>query len=431
MTVESGAMHAPTRLSPRLSHWLDRFHSWRRSATWLLAVDLMAVMIAASLPWSTSATSILVVLWVIVVAPTIDWETFVRDLAHPACALPVLLLALAVLGTVWADGPWALRLHGIKPVAKLLLIPFLLYHFQRTQRGSWVLIAFLVSCTLLMILSWIVLFVPGLKPAHTLSAGVPVKNYIDQNQEFALCAFALAPPALIAWRWGKWKLAVGYLALALAFIANMLFVALARTALIYMAVLMVLFASRHLGRRAMLALLAGAIVAGSLLWMNSPYLRQRIGDIGVEYQAHDISGIASTAQRLTYWRKSMKFIAGAPLLGHGTGSIKAQFTRDAVGQTGLEAEIVGNPHNQTLAVAVQWGLLGVLLLYAMWLNHLLLFTGRTLAAWIGLVVVVQNVVSSLLKSHLFDFHEVWIYVRGVGIAGGLSMRAASNAPPPR
>ena len=285
MTVEAGAMHAPTRLS----HWLDRFHSWRRSATWLLAVDCLAVMIAASLPWSTSArTSLLVVLWVIVVAPTIDWETFVRDLAHPACALPVLLLALAALGTLWADGAWAVRLHGIKPVAKPPPIPFLLYHFQRTQRGAWVLIAFLASCTLLMILSWVVLFVPGLKPAHTLSAGVPVKNYIDQNQEFALCAFALALPDLIAWRWGKWKLAAGCLALALAFVANMLFVALARTALIYMAVLLVLFAWRHLGRRSMFALLAGAIVAASLIWTNSPYLRQRVADIGVEYQAQDI-----------------------------------------------------------------------------------------------------------------------------------------------
>ena len=342
MTVESGAIDTPTRLS----HWPDRFHTWRRSATWLLAVDVLAVMAAASLPWSTSATSILVVLWLIVVAPTIDWERFTLDLAHPACALPALLLALAVLGILWADGSWAIGLRGIKPVTKLLLIPFLLYHFQRTQRGSWVLIAFLASCTLLMILSWIVLFVPGLKPAHTLSAGVPVKNYIDQNQEFALCAFALALPALIAWRWQKWKLAVGCLALALAFIVNMLFVALARTALIYMAVLLVLFAWRHLGRRAMFALLAGAIVAGSLIWTNSPYLRQRIGDIGVEYQAHDISGIASTAQRLAYWRKSVKFIAEAPLLGLGTGSIKAQFERDAAGQTGLEAEIVSNPHNQ-------------------------------------------------------------------------------------
>jgi hypothetical protein len=420
MTVESGAMRVPARLT----HWLDQFHRWRRSATWLLAADLLAVMIATSLPWSTSATSILVLLWVIVLAPTIDWERFTRDLAHPACALPALLLALAVLGTLWADGPWAVRLHGIKPVAKLLLIPFLLYHFQRTQRGAWVLTAFLASCTLLMILSWIVLFVPGLKPAHTVSAGVPVKNYIDQSQEFALCAFALALPVLIAWRWKKWKLAVGCLALALAFIANMLFVALARTALIYMAVLLVLFAWRHLSRRSMFALLAGAIVAASLIWTSSPYLRQRIANIGIEYQAQDISGIASTAQRLTYWRKSIKFLAEAPLLGHGTGSIKAQFMRDAAGQTGLEAEIVSNPHNQTLAAAVQWGLLGVILLYAMWLTHLLLFTGRTLAAWIGLVVVIQNVVSSLLNSHLFDFHQGWIYVLGVGIAGGMSLRAA-------
>jgi len=426
MMVEPGAMHTPTRLA----HWFDRPDTWRRSAIWLLAVDVLAVMTAASLPWSTSATSVLVVLWVIVVVPSIDREAFVRDLAHPACALPVLFVALVILGTLWADGPWAVRLHGIKPVAKLLLIPVLLYHFQRTRRGFWVLTAFLASCTLLMILSWIVLFFPGLKPAHTLSAGVPVKNYIDQNQEFALCAFALALPALIAWRRRKWKLATRYLALALAFIANMLFVALARTALIYMAVLLVVFAWRHLGRRAMLALLASAIVAASLIWTTSPYLRQRIGDIGVEYQAHDISGIASTAQRLTYWRKSIKFLAEAPLLGHGSGSVKAQFERDAVGQTGLEAEIVGNPHNQTLAVAVQWGLLGVMLLYAMWLNHLLLFTARTLAAWIGLVVVVQNVVSSLLNSHLFDFHEGWLYVLGVGVAGGMSLRAAQRRRAP-
>ena len=348
------------------------------------------------------------------------------DLVHPACALPILFVALAVLGTLWADGPWAARLHGIKPVAKLLLIPFLLYHFQRSRRGARVLIAFLASCTLLMILSWIVLFVPGLKPTHTLSAGVPVKNYIDQSQEFALCAFALVPPALIAWRWGKWKPAIGYVALALAFIANLLFAALARTAVIYMVVLLVLFAWRHLGRRSMFALLSGAHVAAALTWKNSPYLRQRIADIGVEYQAHDMSGSHRRRSRLTYWRKSIKFLAEAPLLGHGTGSIKAQFTRDAAGQTGLEAEIVSNPHNQTLAVAVQWGLLGVMLLYAMWLNHLLLFIGRTLAAWIGLVVVVQNIVSSLLNSHLFDFHEGWLYVFGVSIAGGI---AACNGTP--
>src|SRR5262249_6745192 len=117
--------------------------------------------------------------------------------------------------------------------------------------------------------------------------------------------------------------------------------------------------------------------------------------------------------------KSIKFIAEAPWMGHGTGSIRGLFQRDAVGKTGLQAEIVNNPHNQTLNVALQWGLVGVIVLYAMWLCHLLLFAGDGLEEWIGLALVVQNFVSSLLNSHLFDFHEGWMYVLGVGVAGGM------------
>ena len=54
----------------------------------------------------------------------------------------------------------------------------------------------------------------------------------------------------------------------------------------------------------------------------------------------------------------------------------------------------------------------------MWLVHLLLFRGEGLIAWIGLLVVVQNIFTSLFNSHLFDFHEGWMYVLGVGVAGG-------------
>ena len=54
--------------------------------------------------------------------------------------------------------------------------------------------------------------------------------------------------------------------------------------------------------------------------------------------------------------------------------------------------------------------------------HACLFRGDSLAGWIGLIVVVQNIVSSLLNSHLFDFHEGWIYVLGVGVAGGIALR---------
>jgi O-antigen ligase len=87
----------------------------------------------------------------------------------------------------------------------------------------------------------------------------------------------------------------------------------------------------------------------------------------------------------------------------------------------VAAEVTRNPHNQTLNVVVQWRLLGAVVLCGMRLSHLLLIRGEGLVAWIGLVVVVQNLVSSLFNSRLFDFHEGSIYVLGVGIAGGMSL----------
>jgi O-antigen ligase len=403
--------------------------AWRGSVTLILAADVLAAMIAASLPWSTTAPSIFVGLWLLAVTPTIDWRDYARSIAQPALALPFAFLLLALIGTLWSDGAWADRLHAIKPVAKLALIPPLLYHFSRSERGFQVCLAFLASCALLAVYSWIVLLDPAWKLTATASAGVPVKNYIDQSQEFTLCAFALALPALTFWRGGSVIATVACLALILLFVTNMVFVAAARTALLCIAVLLALFAWQHLSRRAALLLLAGALAASMLAWTASPYLRQRITDVAVEYRhgKEDISR-ASTAQRLTYWRKSLSAFAEAPLLGHGTGSIKRQFERAATGESSLDAEIVRNPHNQTLNVAVQWGLLGIVLLYAMWIAHLRLFTGEGLAAWIGLVVLVQNIASSLLNSHLFDFHEGWIYVLGVGVAGGMAVRAKARTP---
>ncbi|MGA7682692.1 MAG: ligase, partial [Pseudolabrys sp.] len=47
------------------------------------------------------------------------------------------------------------------------------------------------------------------------------------------------------------------------------------------------------------------------------------------------------------------------------------------------------------------------------------FRGNNFVEWIGLVIVVQNIVGSLFNSHLFDFVQGWVYVVGVGVAGGI------------
>src|SRR5580658_7829299 len=123
----------------------------------------------------------------------LDVKLFLQSLRHSVCALPLALFALALLGTLWSDASWGARLYAVGPTVKLLVLPVLFYHYQRSARGIWVLAAFLGSCVLLMAMSWIVLFDPGLSLSKNFDTqrGIFVKNYIDQSQEFALCAVAL------------------------------------------------------------------------------------------------------------------------------------------------------------------------------------------------------------------------------------------------
>ena len=396
---------------------------------WFLYADLIVVLNAVMLPWSTTAVGTLGVVWLLALIPllpTLDTKYFVRLLASPASRWPIAIFVLALVGTLWADSPWRDRLQGISPAARLLLIPILLYHFERSKRGMWVFVGFFVSCSLLLVLSWIVLLAPELKLAATASDGVPVKNYIDQSQEFSICMVGVLPFVVAFWREGRHIAAAGCAVLALGFFLNMAFVVSARVALLYLPVMLALFAFLYLDRRTVALLVVGLAVIATAVWFSSPYLRTRLAAIPVEYHEYELNIPASTGRRLEYWQKSLQYFSASPIFGNGTGSIRSLFERDAVGQTGLAAEVTRNPHNQTLNVAVQWGLLGVVLLYAMWLSHLMLFRGGGMISWIGLLVVAQNIVSSMLNSHLFDFHEGWMYVLGVGVAGGMKLAAGRS-----
>jgi hypothetical protein len=136
----------------------------------------------------------------------------------------------------------------------------------------------------------------------------------------------------------------------------------------------------------------------------------------------DSKALTSSGQRVSFYLASLNFIRQAPIIGHGTGTIGALFEQAVREKTGAAQWLSNNPHNQTFAVAIQLGLVGIVVLWAMWIAHLLLFRGSGLVEWIGLVIVVQNIVGSLFNSHLFDFGQGWIYVLGVGVTGGMALK---------
>jgi O-antigen ligase len=392
--------------------------------------DILAVAVVVSLPWSTSATGILVVLWVLALALTLDAASLRHALTTPAGGLPAALCALALVGVLWSEAPLAERFGGFQVFLRLLAIPLLLAQFRRSGRGWCVVGGFLVSCTALLLLSWLTTAWPGIwRPVAT--AGVPVKDYVVQSGEFLLCAFGLAHWTIDAWRQQRRRLALAFAGLGLVFLANIVFVATARATLVEFAVLLAVLALQRFGWKGAVGMVVGGAILAGAAWAASPYLRERVLAVSVEIDRYESEGaITSSGFRLGWWRKSLEFIAAAPVIGHGTGSTRELFRRASVDDPSLQAAITDNPHNQTLSIAIQLGLLGVGLLYAMWSAHLLLFRGAAFAAWLGAGAVAQNIVASLFNSQIFYFTPGWLYVFGVGVLGGMVLGGDRRASSP-
>jgi len=390
--------------------------------------DILAAAIAVSLPWSTSATSILVALWFFTLVPVLRWDEVRRESLTLAGGLPVLLVLLGAAGMLWADVTLIERWKGLDSFLKLLAIPLLLVQFRRSGHGNWVFAGYLLSCIVLLAATTIVIAVPPLAAKFLHFDNVIVKNAATQSGEFVICIFGLLYLLVGAIEQRRWPWALVCAAVVLVMLGNIFYFSTGRTALVTIFVLFVLLVFKIPNIKTIVGLLAAAIVLGIIAWMSSPYLRERTEAVQVEAQKYaKTNERTSTGERLEFWKKSAEFIRGAPIIGHGTGSIRTLFEKAASGQIGAAGVAAANPHNQTLAAGIQLGVLGMVVLWAMWLAHLILCRGNSVAAWIGLVVVAQNITGSLFNSHIFDFAQGWTYVVGVGIAGGTILRQRAAA----
>ena len=392
--------------------------------------DWTAVGVAVSLPWSTSATGILIVVWLLAFTAKFDVVAVRRELASLAGGLPILLWGLAALGMLWADVTWQERFGGLGGFNKLLVIPLLLAHFRHSSYGWRVLLGFLASAILLLFVSWALVLVPGLVVFSKTPElpGLPVKDYIIQSTEFLICAFVLLGIAMDAKR-GDWRSSLLEVALAAVFLANIFFVVSGRTAFVVIPVLAFLLGWWRFGWKGLVGAGVISCLVVTAVWAGSSYTRNRLSASVTElrsYEKHD--AFNSTGLHIDFLRKSLSIVETAPIFGHGTGSIPEQFRKVTTDDSGSSGTLTVNPHNQIFGVAIQIGVLGAAVLAAMWLAHFMLFWGGSLTAWVGMVVVAQNIISSLFNSHLFDFSEGWLYVFGVGVVGGMILRERDGGP---
>jgi O-antigen ligase len=389
--------------------------------------DFLAAGVAVALPWSTSVVAVLIVAWLLVLIPTIRRAELNETLSLPVAYLPVALFALAVLGVLWSDVSWAGRLRSLSPYLKLLAVPLLIVQFRRSANGRWVLIGFLASCVALLIASTLTALFPSELSRFAKSPGIAVKDRISQSTMFLIAAFGFIYISLDSFRKSDRRWFVVAALLAAAFLLNIMFVSTSRTIILSIPIvgLVLLFCMfRQYRWHALLGSIAAVAVVSALIWQTSSETRRRVLKIGQEIDAYSASDARTSAgERIEFWKKSARFVAEAPLIGHGTGSTRSLFEKSASQQDGASGLVTANPHNQILAVAVQLGAVGVLALLAMWVAHASLFRVSGLAGAVVAIVLSQHLIGSLFNSHLFDFTHGWLYVIGTGVAAGLALRA--------
>jgi O-antigen ligase len=222
---------------------------------------------------------------------------------------------------------------------------------------------------------------------------------------------------------GDWRRSLLEVALAAAFLANIFFVVSGRTAFVVIPILAFLLGWWRFGWKGLVAAGIISCLVFTAVWEGSSYTRDRLSDSVTELRSYEkYDSFNSTGLHIAFLKESFSIVEMAPIFGHGTGSIPEQFQKVTSNNNGSSGLATVNPHNQIFGVAIQIGLVGVAVLMAMWLAHFMLFCGVSFTAWIGMVVVVQNIISSLFNSHLFDFSEGWLYVFGVGVLGGMILR---------
>jgi O-antigen ligase len=382
----------------------------------------------------------------------------------PAATFPLALFALIAISMLWSPQPFGPG--GSSHYVKLLLIPVLMASTFTSQQAIQVAHGFCLACVILLALSLASLLWQTGPWGWFKGPGVPVKDNAVQSTCFAACAFGLALYAEHLFKVDNKIRAFGTGFLALLLFADIFLISLSKTGTLITAALAACFLVRLDGWRQRSAVAASLLLIAVIAVGSSGEAQRRVNEIDVDVRALSLNSFdskastnphepvasdtrgpisyskaptpsieeadspkatMSTASRIDFWRKAVEFVREAPLGGHGAGSTKFLYASLEKGRPSPYGEAVPDPHNQFLAIAIQAGLLGGALLITMWIAHLTLFAGNSIAHALGRAIVIQNVLSSLFNSSLSQVTQGTFYCLAIGLLAALIRQQKERA----
>jgi O-antigen ligase/GR25 family glycosyltransferase involved in LPS biosynthesis len=327
-----------------------------------------------------------------------------RTLYQPLGRASIVFLSVLLLSVTWSEAPFLVALKAWIGWRHFLLLFIALAIFDTRSSKLAFAAVFVVVATAAAVASFFEFDFGAAQATSDVAAGIILRNHVTQG--LALTAGALLSLVLLVHAprgsWQQW--ACG--AAAVLMVANVVFVAYARSAYLALAVTSIVATLGIARRRARIAAVGVVIVMMcSAIWL-SPLISQRI-ERGLQEVRETNSSAVITPMgiRPVMWETTASIVRDAPLIGHGLGSFPEQY-RSLVTQrhTGWKATLTADPHNQYLLILAETGLLG-LAAFAWFLFSALRQQTRGPFRVIGIALLLAWSLTSLFSSHFHTFNE--------------------------
>lgn len=319
---------------------------------------------------------------------------------NPLVGLAITLFLVLVAGLVTTPAPLEDALAFLKKYRELLFFAMVVSLIMDNDRAArWAEDSFVAGCIILLLLSYGIFFsiIPSERFGHS------VVYHITHSFFMAILAFwclqRIFESRQYIYLW---------LCLFLAATYNLFYIAPGRTGMLVYIALIFLTVLQRLSWKKSIPVTALVIAAVAITFATSANFSSRVREAMDEmtgYQAE--SSRTSLGMRFDWWRNSLALIKEKPVFGHGTGSFKtvqAELIKDS------DTQPTDNPHNEYLLIAVQTGLVGLLLFVALLATQFLTACRmQPPRKYLLQGVVVAMATGCLMNSFLFDSHPGHFY----------------------
>jgi len=386
--------------------------------------------------WTTTALGFTIPIWVVadsilVVVLVLCWfacggwrERVRRITANPVALSALLLFGWLLVGTLWGEGSPEDRMLSLKKYADLLLIPLLISMVIQAQERSRAILALAAALIVTLLLSFALSVgvlpagaVMNCDPSNPCVFKIPItcepsnpcifKKHTTHN---ALMAFGVLLFGVLAWtssqRWARWMWGGASFVAA----SNILLMVHGRTGYVVLAGLAMVAFHMYFGWRGMVAAVIALSVTFSVAYQVSTSFHDRVNLVatGVAQWSPQTATYDGVTERMEFFYHTIEIIQDHPLMGAGTGGFAQAYAVHAK-QAGVP--IPTHPHNQYLLIMAQVGIVGLGLLFWLfvqqWRSASLVGDGTYGLLVRGLVVTIA--IGCLFQPALNDHTEKLFY----------------------